>query len=466
MAEKQKNSSREYDVAFSFAGEDREYVEAVADSLRKVGVLVFYDRYEEAALWGKNLYDHLRSIYTEAAEYTVMFVSDAYARKLWTNHERESALARAFSEHREYILPARFDDTEVPGLLKTTGYVDLRQKTPEELASLIVRKLGRHEKATSTTHSTFLRTNPLFAAALAEVESDGSASYAITNAILEESAAPDGLAEFLLLLVSHTTDNARLGLAKFAINCIDKFDVGYEAVAYCLGDDALDDQQREWLGMHLQYVTRGDVIRWAHEQLTRNIRSDTYYNSFLEKHSEFIFEHLAREMTAYLLVPNRGPGKYNIDSLLLVAKRYSKPNPFVGRIQEWIYSGNFDGKTRLRSGDNLGIDDTTIEAAVLYRYLNKIAEMPHDHPLHSLRSEICDRTRMMLSNSEHLNTGLYHLYIMRAENYVDLDSMLSRVYSCPSTDAETMRLFDQLTHGHGFDQLGETRTLATGLGLF
>jgi hypothetical protein len=141
MAQDQNQPNREYDVALSFAGEDRAYVEAVALSLRQAGVSVFYDRYEEAALWGKNLYDHLRHVYAEAAEYTVMFVSEAYARKLWTSHERESAQSRAFEERREYILPARFDETDVPGLLRTTGYVDLRQKTPEELASLILKKL-------------------------------------------------------------------------------------------------------------------------------------------------------------------------------------------------------------------------------------------------------------------------------------------------------------------------------------
>jgi hypothetical protein len=151
MAENQNKPNREYDVALSFAGEDREYVEAVASSLQQAGVSVFYDRHEEAVLWGKNLYDHLRHIYAEAAQYTVMFVSAAYARKVWTNHERESAQSRAFEERREYILPARFDDSDVPGLLKTIGYIDLRKKKPEELASLILRKLRPDDNATNST---------------------------------------------------------------------------------------------------------------------------------------------------------------------------------------------------------------------------------------------------------------------------------------------------------------------------
>ena len=133
-----------YHVALSFAGEDRDYVEKVAIQLRAAGVEVFYDLFEEADLWGKDLYAHLSDVYQKKAIYTVIFVSAAYRDKLWTNHERRSAQARAFSESSEYILPALFDKTvEIPGLLKTTGHIDLTKKTPEQLADLIVEKLVR-----------------------------------------------------------------------------------------------------------------------------------------------------------------------------------------------------------------------------------------------------------------------------------------------------------------------------------
>lgn len=133
-----------YHIALSFAGEDRPYVEAVATSLRAEGVDVFYDMFEEADLWGKDLYTHLSEVYQNLALFTVMFVSEAYKSKLWTTHERQSAQARAFSDSKEYILPAKFDDSiEVPGLLKTTGYVSLKTKTPDQLAALIVQKLKK-----------------------------------------------------------------------------------------------------------------------------------------------------------------------------------------------------------------------------------------------------------------------------------------------------------------------------------
>ena len=132
-----------YDVALSFAGEDREYVEQVATALREGGVSVFYDQFERADLWGKNLIDHLARIYQNRSRYVVMFISKYYVEKAWTAHERQHAQARALVAKEEYILPARFDDTEVPGMTNTVGYVDLRKTTPTEFVVLILRKLGR-----------------------------------------------------------------------------------------------------------------------------------------------------------------------------------------------------------------------------------------------------------------------------------------------------------------------------------
>jgi len=131
-----------YDIALSFAGEDREYVESVAIILKSYGVKVFYDKFEETNLWGKNLFEYLNDVYKNKAKYTVMFISKHYNDKLWTNHERRSMQERAFNESSEYILPVRFDDTEIPGLHSTISYIDLREKTPSKLTNIICNKIG------------------------------------------------------------------------------------------------------------------------------------------------------------------------------------------------------------------------------------------------------------------------------------------------------------------------------------
>lgn len=131
----------DYDIAFSFAGEDRAVVEELANKLLDDGVRVFYDAYEKAALWGKDLYQHLQVVYRDRARFCVIFVSAAYANKVWTRHELKQAQARAFKEHSEYILPLRLDDTEIPGLNATTGYIDLRQHPLEEIHKVVLQKL-------------------------------------------------------------------------------------------------------------------------------------------------------------------------------------------------------------------------------------------------------------------------------------------------------------------------------------
>jgi AbiJ N-terminal domain 3/TIR domain len=131
-----------YEVVLSFAGEDRDYVFAVAEILRENEIQLFYDNYEEVYLWGKNLVEHLHKVYSSSARYCVMFISKHYAEKVWPTHERRSAFEKAISAKEEYILPARFDDTEIPGLSTHVSYIDLRKKTPQQFAEIIIQKLG------------------------------------------------------------------------------------------------------------------------------------------------------------------------------------------------------------------------------------------------------------------------------------------------------------------------------------
>ena len=136
-----KSKYYDYQVALSFAGEDREYVEKVAKALRKKQLRFFYDLYEEVNLWGKDLYEHLDEIYRKRSRFCVLFLSSNYKKKVWTTHERKSAQARAFEEHREYILPVRFDETEIEGIRPTVGYTDGTKKTPLEIAAMIEQKI-------------------------------------------------------------------------------------------------------------------------------------------------------------------------------------------------------------------------------------------------------------------------------------------------------------------------------------
>lgn len=145
MSEKSKF---EYDVAFSFAGAQRVYVEQVRNALRKYEISVFYDNDNSVDLWGKNLYRYLDELYSKKARYCVMFISKEYGERPWTIHESQSAQERIFGDYdnvdfQEYILPVFFDNTQIPGIRCTTGYMDARKISPEELAEKIAEKLGK-----------------------------------------------------------------------------------------------------------------------------------------------------------------------------------------------------------------------------------------------------------------------------------------------------------------------------------
>jgi hypothetical protein len=129
------------DVALSFAGAQRDYVEQVAQALQARGVRCFYDADEQIDLWGKYLAEELPTIYGEQAAAVVVFVSAEYAARDWTRLERRVALGRAVRERREHVLPARFDDTTLPGLLDDMVWVDLRGRTPQQFATMIAKKL-------------------------------------------------------------------------------------------------------------------------------------------------------------------------------------------------------------------------------------------------------------------------------------------------------------------------------------
>ena len=132
----------QFDVFLSFADEQRDYVEEVARLLKGKDVKYFYDKDNEVEMWGKNLNEYFDTLIRKKSRFLVMFISKEYKDKMWTTAERRSAISRAMYEKREYILPCRFDDTDIEGLDPGAKWEDLREKKPGELAELIIKKVN------------------------------------------------------------------------------------------------------------------------------------------------------------------------------------------------------------------------------------------------------------------------------------------------------------------------------------
>jgi len=127
----------DYDIALSFAGEDRKYAEKLAKALIGAKVKVFYDKFEKAKLWGKNLQIYLTDLYRLRAKYCVVFLSEHYKESRWTNEELKAMLSREFEANEDYILPIRLDDSEIPGILPTEGDIKWHEETVDGIVEHI-----------------------------------------------------------------------------------------------------------------------------------------------------------------------------------------------------------------------------------------------------------------------------------------------------------------------------------------
>src|SRR5580704_1265190 len=96
---------KSFDVALSFAGEQRDIALSLKIACETQGLKVFYDDDKKWDLWGKDLFDRLTEVYFKQARYCVILVSKEYAEKHWTRVERRAAQSAAFLQDEEYILP-------------------------------------------------------------------------------------------------------------------------------------------------------------------------------------------------------------------------------------------------------------------------------------------------------------------------------------------------------------------------
>lgn len=77
-SELEEQSTFEYDIALSFAGEDREIAAEIANALIIEGVKVFYDRFHKVDMWGKKLTNYFSEVYGPKVRFVMPLISKHY----------------------------------------------------------------------------------------------------------------------------------------------------------------------------------------------------------------------------------------------------------------------------------------------------------------------------------------------------------------------------------------------------
>jgi hypothetical protein len=138
---------KRFRVAFSFAGEKRQFVEEVAQILvRQFGQdAILYDKFHEAELARPNLAIYLPKLYAEEADLVVVVVCMDYHAKEWCGLEWRAIYGLLMKRFDHLVMLMRFDRVELEDLYGLPGFIDLEDKTPAQAADSILERLASNE---------------------------------------------------------------------------------------------------------------------------------------------------------------------------------------------------------------------------------------------------------------------------------------------------------------------------------
>nr|WP_305068950.1 TIR domain-containing protein [Luteimonas sp. XNQY3] len=136
-------ADHQFDVALSFPGEARDYVEQVAKQLERLlgPDRYFYDRNYTAQLARPSLDTFLQAIYRNRSRMVVVFAGGDYQRKDWCGIEFRAVREIINAREHDRIMFVRMDHGEVEGIFGHDGYADARNHSPAEIADFIAERV-------------------------------------------------------------------------------------------------------------------------------------------------------------------------------------------------------------------------------------------------------------------------------------------------------------------------------------
>lgn len=140
-------SAKRFRIAFSFAGEKRDFVAKVAQILadRFGEAAILYDKFHEAEFANADLAFDLPALYKSESDLIVAVFCQDYDKKEWCGLEWRAIFSVIKEGGAKQILLSRYKHTDGKGLQGLGGFVELDHKTPEEFANLILERLALNE---------------------------------------------------------------------------------------------------------------------------------------------------------------------------------------------------------------------------------------------------------------------------------------------------------------------------------
>ncbi len=137
-----------FEVALSFAGDNkRDKIREISELLRsQLGEgKVFFDEWYEAEIARIDAHHYLQELYRKHSKLVVMCVCSRYAEKDYTRWERraiEDFEINLPEEQRCRFLPIRFDEVELAGVFSSAIVPDVRDRSAQQIADLLLERLS------------------------------------------------------------------------------------------------------------------------------------------------------------------------------------------------------------------------------------------------------------------------------------------------------------------------------------
>jgi hypothetical protein len=110
---REQSEDFEFEVALSFAGENRDLANHIAEGLKTLDVTVFYDELYESNYLGKSWSKQFTEIFGTRSKYVVCLLDIHHQKKIWPTFERDVFASRVADES---VFPITLDGTVFSGI--------------------------------------------------------------------------------------------------------------------------------------------------------------------------------------------------------------------------------------------------------------------------------------------------------------------------------------------------------------
>lgn len=132
-----------YDIAFSYASEQKEIIKYYSEKLQKLGLKIFIDTEHPELFVFKHVPDTLKAIYDNDETVMLIFLSREYAEKDFTKYESHIAFDRLLTEKRLAII--KLDESTLPWLPSSFFYYDINKYSSDEICQSLFTAIKKYK---------------------------------------------------------------------------------------------------------------------------------------------------------------------------------------------------------------------------------------------------------------------------------------------------------------------------------